>query len=278
MVISIALVSAHCKPPSEGRAHPGEQSVDAGAVTPTGDDEEQNIGWQERQPGLSYRFKARTGAGTEIKLHAFRASLDRFRLSAVDARQGQRQKALVDSLASEVGALVAVNGTFFDPDGKPLGLLITNGVELNPLRRADWGVLEVRGGRARLFHTRDYRIGDKQTEFAIQCGPRVVIGGSVPKLKPQGAARRTALCIADPSAILVMASEGAVTSTELGTLLAAPEAQGGFECRDALLLDGGPSTQLTVHIGDFTHTLVGWPVPNAVVLLPRSGESSPRNE
>ncbi len=212
--------------------------------------------------GLEYR-RVRI-ADTEVDAEVFIADLEHMRLVALDGRIGGRASARVAVLREEAEALVAVNGTFFSPSKQPLGLLRQGTTELSALRDADWGVLEVDGeGLARLVHTRDY-VPSPEVEFAVQCGPRVVIGGEVPRLKPQSASR-TALCVRSSREVAVVVTRGLVFADALGRWLAAPTDDGGLGCTDALLLDGGPSTQLSAAFGETSVELLGgWGVPNGV--------------
>ena len=201
-----------------------------------------------------------TGAQAEV----FIADLTRVRLVALDARTENRTAARVTALREEHDAWLVVNGTFFSHSGEPMGLLRQADTELNPLRSADWGVFEVDGsGHARLVHTRDY-VPAAEVEMAVQCGPRVVIDGEVPGLKPQSA-HRTALCIRNPSEVAVVITRGVVLADAFGRWLA-----DDLGCRDALLLDGGPSTQLSARVGTLSMDVHGgWGVPNGIGIVPR---------
>lgn len=222
---------------------------------------EQAPAWTQLEPGL--RHATLLIADTAKEAEVFVASLDRVRFVAVDARSAQRKVARVARLREESGATVLVNGTFFDAAQSPLGLLVHDGKQLNPLRTADWGVLEQVGdGQARLVHTRDY-VASPQRAFAVQCGPRVVIEGRPPKLRPQQA-RRTAVCLRDPNEAVLLVVEERIDATALADWMAAPAPE-GLACDDALLLDGGPSTQLSAKHGDFDLDVMGgWGVPNAI--------------
>lgn len=211
--------------------------------------------------GLAYsRMRV---AETDVDADVFQLDLAKVRLRAIDARSGERIGARVDTLRAESGAWVVVNGTFFDRSGAPLGLLRQGDRVLNPLRSADWGVLEVDAdGRARLVHTRDYEPGPT-AQFAVQCGPRVVIDGKVPKLKKQSASR-TALCTRGDRQVALLVTRGQVEADALGSWLVAE-----LGCTDALLLDGGPSTQLSAAFGDVNLELRGgWAVPNGIAVVP----------
>ena len=162
-----------------------------------------------------------------------------------------------------------VNGNFFDTDRQPLGLLISSGEILNPIRKADWGIFSVKDNTVSILHTSEFRLDkDNLPEFAIQCGPRVVIDGKVPKLKPAGARRRSGLCILDDGQAVVFALEGFATTNRIGDFLAATPDRGGLGCIDAMLLDGGPSTQGYMEAPAVN--IVGlYPVPAIIYLAPR---------
>lgn len=197
------------------------------------------------------------------------ADLTRTRLIGIDARTNDRTVATVDVLLAEANALAAVNGTFFDEQLRPLGLLVSKGTTLSPMRSADWGVLLVgNDGAADLVHTKDFE-RTASLDFAVQCGPRMVIDGRPPKLKPQ-VARRTGLCIQDPRTVALFVVDLPVEANALAGWLAAPEGDEGLGCTDAVLLDGGPSTQLD-EAGSDAHPTVagGWGVPNAVGFIAR---------
>lgn len=218
-------------------------------------------------PAIRHRTVAIPETGVDAEVFEF--DLRHFRLIAATPAPGI-DRATVDTLRREHDAWLMVNGTFFDERGRALGLLQGTGAPLHPLRRADWGVFEVSARRgARLIHTRDY-VAREDIEFAVQCGPRVVIDGRVPSLKPQ-VAQRTALCIRrGPTDLVVLVTRGRVDATPLAKWMAADPVDGGLGCRDALLLDGGPSTQLSARMPGVELDLAGgWPVPNGVGVVPR---------
>jgi uncharacterized protein YigE (DUF2233 family) len=224
--------------------------------------------WREIAPGLQHRtLEIPTEDGDRVDGHAFRADLRRVRVGVLDARRAGRPRATAPELLAESGALVAVNGGFFDERGAPLGLVVSGGVVRNPLRRVDWGVFSVRAGTASIVHTREYE-ASPGVEAAVQVGPRLVVNGRPTPLKPQ-TSRRSAVCVHRDGRVTLLVT-GAVEAGDLARFLAAPAAGGGLACADALNLDGGPSTQLAARAGDFSLDVAGgWPVPNAVAFLPR---------
>ena len=223
--------------------------------------------WSPVEPGLDYSMVQVKGSpGTaSSRLHVFRLDLTTHKLVPVDARKPGRTRATVAELASHITASLLVNGTYFDERDRPLGLLLGDEGELNPLRRADWGVFHVTKGRAGLVHTRDWpKLEPATREFAIQVGPRCVIDGQPVKLKPQ-VARRAALGIQSDGHVIVAVSTGELLSADLARVMA-----GELTCTAAVMLDGGGSAQLWARVGDRSwHVPGAWPVPNAVAVVRR---------
>jgi uncharacterized protein YigE (DUF2233 family) len=216
--------------------------------------------WEAVAPGLEYRRQS--VAGGQVELALLRADLRRVELEVADVRRPGRAAASARELGREGQALAAVNGGFFDEQGKPLGLLLHAGRQTNPLRRVDWGVFSVIQSQARIAHARDGV--PRGASEALQCGPRLVIRGRIPAFKP-GLARRSGIGItAEGRVIIAVSSQGQLTLRDFARALKA------FGCRDALNLDGGGSTQLYLHTSRVTCDVPGaWPVPSALVVLPR---------
>lgn len=224
--------------------------------------------------GLNYRSLLVDGA----VVHTIRLDLKRVRLRVADARRPGRKTAEVRTLAHETGALAALNGTFFDERQRPLGLLVSDGRELNPLRDVSWwAALVVRedGGRAsaEILTTEQLRRVDATERsrwgFALQVGPRTVADGRPIRLKQQFASR-SAVCVRRPDEIVLIATEGApMEANALAALMARDQSDGGLGCRSGLMFDGGPSTQLFASAGPIDVDLRGgWGVPNALVVVP----------
>ena len=217
-------------------------------------------GWTALAPGVEH-LHVEAGA-----IELFRFDLETFRADVVVP--GAAKPATAAALRQQAGAALVVNGGFFDTEGRSLGLRIADGRKVIGLRPAvDWGVLVLRTGRAAIVHSRDYA-GAATTPppvtGAIQVGPRIVIDGRVPTLKPQ-AARRTAVAVDRSGRFLTVAvADARIQAADLGQTLA------GLGFSDALMLDGGPSTQLSVSIGDFAREIPGgYGVPDALVLRRR---------
>jgi len=194
--------------------------------------------WRALERGMEHAL-----VGGDFRLELLRFDLARFRVqvTVTDAGRGRRRTA-GEVLADGNGAVAVVNGGFFDHKGRPLGLRIDGGKTLVPFRRkVDWGVFFVMDHRAHIVHSRDFS-PSRGIEAAIQVGPRILIDGTVPRLKPQ-TARRTAVALdKDNRRLTLVIAPDPVAADALGARLA----ELGYHT--ALMLDGGPSTQLAANI------------------------------
>jgi uncharacterized protein YigE (DUF2233 family) len=151
----------------------------------------------------------------------------------------------LDAVLSRTNADFVVNGGFFDPTGRPVGLAMSDGEILSKLgARLSGGVLTSDGARAQLFATEGFTVPDGG-RFAVQCRPRLVVDGA-PNIKSDDTTRaeRTALCIRDAGrtvdvAIVRGSDDGESAGPSLFSLARHLAAVG---CEAALNLDGGPST------------------------------------
>lgn len=212
--------------------------------------------WNEPVAGVQTQTLAHASGDIEL----LRFDLERFRADVLVPSQPQRAQ---EVRAAQPG-LAVVNGGFFDTSWHSLGLRIANGKIVRELRaHVDWGVLVVRNRRAEIIHCRDYR-PDSAVTAAIQVGPRILVDGKPLPLKPQ-VARRTAVALdKEGRALTLVVTTGALDARELATILA----EQGFA--SALLLDGGPSTQLSAHLGKFVRDVPGgYAVPDLLVLRTR---------
>lgn len=206
--------------------------------------------WASLTPGLDWaRLRVETPeTERSVNILAIRLDPSRIGLRVLDAHAHERTVWSAATATRETGALAAINGSFFDESGKPMGLLVDAGVQLNPLRKVDWGVFYVAGGKARVVHTRDWK-KPEGLRFAIQAGPRLVVAGRVTTVKPSFA-RRSALCIHADGRVSLVATESGVMLSEFAEILRRPPTEDGLGCVDALNLDGGSSTQLHVAAAD----------------------------
>ncbi len=213
-------------------------------------------GWQTLKNGVEVRtISRRFGLSTQT-ISAVRAPANRVHVATNSLLRAP-------DWAAKTGAVAVINGGYFDENSKSIGLRVANGKRTHAFySRANWGVFTIRDGVAAIAHTRDYQ-GSPRTQEALQCGPRLVVDGVVTDLKPQSA-RRSGLGIQADGKVVLAVSDGALMFDDWAALWADPN---GLNCRDALNLDGGPSTQMTVVPP--SHPVAvrgGWPVPDAIIV------------
>ncbi len=212
--------------------------------------------YQVLEPGLEYAVTEPV-AGDSTKLHLFRVDLKKYKVRPVEAKEVKASALSAKEAAKKTDALVLINANFFDTAGKPLGLIIREGEPTNPPHPVSWyAALLIKGDRARIA-----KVSSKKpaggVDQAIQAGPRLVVGGSPPKLKAERS-QKSAVGIDGSGRLFRIVSEGGVEINELAQYLARPEKQGGLGLSQALNLDGGSSTQFFAKIGDFQLDLPGF--------------------
>lgn len=208
------------------------------------------LAWQAAVPGFDYVHTTVRPAPAqgEVDVHFVRFEPSRFALQVVLAPV-DLHRPLADAAAFRraVAGLAAINGGYFDPQFHALGLLVSQGKQLSPLRHVDHGVFFVAGNSAGVRHAREWR-PPQDLEFAVECGPRLLVDGRPLTFKP-GAARRVAIGVDAAGRIVLAVTEGVLTLAEFADLLARPVAHGGPALVSALNLDGGSSTMLDVAAG-----------------------------
>jgi hypothetical protein len=226
-----------------------------------------SVEFREVSPGISYAPLAQD----DVAGHAFDVDLGRAAVRLLTAGP-PGTRAPVASLAAPHPVHVAVNASFFDDQGHTLGRAIADGERVGGPVNRRWGVLAIANGAVQVLPGDEAPTGGT---VVVQGIPRLVVEGSVPGLKPQ-VARRTAACAAGSHLTLVVIT----TQVEAGAFarfLARPRAEGGLGCTNALNLDGGSSTQLSVELPGLSIGVDGaWGVPNALVVTPATAVAAPR--
>lgn len=204
--------------------------------------------WQTLAPGIEYQDLTYATPTPWSHMHAFRINLAKNHLSLATARSLGYQAASANTYAQATQAFIAINGGFFDNQFRPLGLRIHHRKQINPLKMISWwGIFYVHAGRAHIVPPREF-FANSHIDFAIQSGPRLLNHGQIlARLKP-GIAERTALGITSKGEVIILVTDRAPMSTrELAQRLKAFP----LNCKEALNLDGGSSSQLAVRIGSF---------------------------
>ena len=210
------------------------------------------VKWRQLAPDLEYSALSVSTVSGRGKLHSLRFAPQAYAMEITFADETLSIKAAhVKKLAKKARALLAINGGFFTPQYQPLGLRISGGQILNPLRNTSWwGVFYMKNNQPHIVSAKSFRRSNK-IQFAIQAGPRLLINNTIPHLKG-GLAERSALGITRDGKVVVVITEHApLSTTQLAKIMNTQESQGGLECTNALNLDGGSSSQMYAKVHDF---------------------------
>ncbi len=217
-------------------------------------------------PGIAHAvLKVRPADAEPFSGHAFKIDLDVAELRLVPAGDPPARRT-VEQIVAPYPVVVAVNASFFDKEGRAMGLAVDAGRMMALSNRRSWGALVIDGKKGRIMLGADIQ-DPLDHRLIVQGIPRLLVGGKVQRLKPQ-IAERTAVCAEGNIVVLVVSTKAEATA--FARFLADPPDKGGLGCWDALNLDGGPSTQLVVKLPALALSLPGgWGVPNALVVAPR---------
>lgn len=158
----------------------------------------------------------------------------------------------LDAAMTAACAIAGINGGYFHPDRRPLGLVVSGGVTIHPEERARLlsGVLLVLANGAMKLQRVNESRAKLEVREALQAGPFLVDGGrAVAGLEQLRGARRSVLAT-DGAGRWAILTINRATLAEAAALLATPGILGdGIQIQRALNLDGGSSTGLWVKGG-----------------------------
>lgn len=192
--------------------------------------------------GLEHRYlvveDSNSGERASLELAIF--STKSCRLRVIDQASAPRLD--LDDVMARGNFLAGVNGGYFDPEYRPIGLLIVDGTTIAPLQKARLlsGVLSVSPKKVQIFRVAEFTTGQK-LDAAVECGPMIVdLGKSVRGLESSKMARRTFVAVSSgDKAVLGFCSD--VTLADLSNILAIVTVP-DFKIQRALNLDGGSSS------------------------------------
>jgi uncharacterized protein YigE (DUF2233 family) len=194
---------------------------------------------QSTVPGIEHRRIVLAESDERATLDLALFSTKTATLRVVDNPSGDN---LAGTMRQE-NYLSGVNGGYFDPENKPVGLVISEGKLIAPLRKARLlsGVMIVTNGRIQLLRVAEYS-PKRKAAAALQCGPFLVDRGQpIPGLNDTRPARRTFIITSGADRAAIGFCSG-VTLAQLGKILATPEVAPDLKVQRALNLDGGSSS------------------------------------
>jgi len=180
-----------------------------------------------------------SNSGDRASLELAIFSTKSFRLKVVD--QNDEPWSDLEDVMARGNFLAGVNGGYFDPEHRPIGLLIVDGKMIAPLQKARLlsGVLSSTGKKVQISRVSEFSMSQKP-DTAVECGPMILDSGrSVHGLESTKGARRTFAAVGGDKAALGFCSD--VTLADLSEILAIvsiPE----LKIQRALNLDGGSSS------------------------------------
>jgi uncharacterized protein YigE (DUF2233 family) len=209
--------------------------------------------WKSLAPGLDYESRPDTA------VHAFRIDPAKFRIGLIAASDYSDKALTAEDYRSRSGALVVVNGGFFDEAFRALGLFHRDGKTQSPLRNAAWGVFSMGVDGAKIQHRNNWTA--KGVDVALQVGPRLVVDGAVQRFKEAAPDRRSAVGVTPDGWIIIAVADRPLGLPEWAEFLKK-------DCPNALNLDGGGSTQIAAGIEGWSLNVQGWTaVPNALAVF-----------
>lgn len=226
--------------------------------------------WRTITPGLEYTRIDGFANFPQGYVHAFRINLDQYHLTSSLVPTDNTPETNFYRLMKAESAVIATNGGFFTPELKPLGLRISDAQLFNPLKSISWWrVFFIRDKKAYLVTQENYQ-PDSRITFAIQAGPRLVTDGDVVSKLKIDIDAHTAIGITKDGQIILLATENILLgTTDIAELMQRSEKEGGLNCREALNLDGGHSTQMYTKLPELSLTVSSHAqVADAILVVP----------
>ena len=209
-----------------------------------------NITWHQVESGYQIARVQLGYASYLISSELLVIKIDPKKFDITLARASDYGKDLMSirDLTNKGNALIGINTHFFDPDGKPLGLLVRDSKIEHRLQKGGsvlTGLFTLTKGAAKILHRSDFS-NSKVPELGLQSGPRLIENGKKVSLRARaGTSRRSGIATTRSGEVLLFATflrfPGA-TLQQIQDFLLKKELQ----VKNALNLDGGGSSQLFV--------------------------------
>lgn len=226
--------------------------------------------WRALDDGLAYA-KIFHNEGTEetprlTTLHAFQIDPKKCRIDVITSNEDKKYGEPISDIVRRSRALIGINGGFFTPEHKSIGLLIKSGKKINPMHYTSWwSIFGIRGDTPIILPQWQMKSTDGFT-MALQAGPRLVVNGHVPKLKNRKNTARSAIGITQAGQVIIVVTEGAgISLTDLAQIMSRNRFINGLDCPNAMALDGGRSSQLYARVGNLSLSVDGFSrIPNGI--------------
>ncbi len=255
--IVIVLLIAACAAPAQT---PTLSRNPVSPATPLPDD----TGWRAAGEGVETRELNVTRQRRPDRLHIARVDPSRV---TFQVRYDPSQPRRVSQWLDAAPARLIVNGGFFDPNNRALGLLISDGQSFGASYEGLGGLFGVSGGHAqvRSLIAQPLRPGE-EFEQMVQSFPMLLVDGAInAQMRDDGrVAPRTVVGVDQQGRVVFLVSPRSTFSL---SGLAAWLAQSDLDLGAALNLDGGTSSGLIVRTPDGLWGTDSWVAVPAVIAV-----------
>lgn len=227
------------------------------------------VDWREVSSGIRYRAITCLGDADDLDLHVFRLDLRKVNMDVAWVRGGGNAQ----DVARDEQAVLAMNANFFSQSRQALGVMVRSGKQLQEPRKSSWqSIFTITDeGKPRVLLPSEWSQFRHHALMAVQAGPRLVIKGHTNRVHQSYSAARCGVCIQNDGSLMLFATAQArkFDMYEIGRIARRAEIDGGLECRDAMLFDGGHSTQVYAETDRRPIRIDGDPVPVFLFVTPR---------
>ena len=157
-----------------------------------------------------------------------------------------KHKFLAAAMA-DAGAVAGVNGGYFHPDFRPVGMVVSGGVRKAEFQRAKLlsGVVAATNSRIYLMRANEFLASKIKPRDALQAGPFVVDAYAKTKGLSTTRPRRRTFVLTDGKYRFAIGSASHLSLAQLGALLSTANLL-DFRVKRALNLDGGSSSGIWI--------------------------------
>ncbi len=231
------------------------------------------VEWEPLAAGIDYRAITCLGDRDDIDVHVVRIDSGQFLFNVADVTNGSFAKAE----ASKRNAVFVINANFFQTDRTPIGVIVRDGDELQPSHRSTWQSIFLvdEDGDPAIIRINEWPQHRDEAQMAVQAGPRIIVKGHTNRVNRSYHAARVGVCIQKSGDLFFFATprDRKFDMWEIGRIARRSEKNGGLGCHDAMLFDGGHSTQMFVAGDSKTIRVDGDPVPVFVFATRRNASS-----
>ncbi|MEI6222546.1 MAG: phosphodiester glycosidase family protein [bacterium] len=277
LIISLFLLTTSCTPTNNSQQQNPTQTIPA-ATTPTmALNSFFDLIFEEKLQYPEWKAITSTIAIKELPITQNSKRIDVVVVVKLSPEQAEisilqdTQKPLfVDEWREQSGAQVVINGNYFQENYHTAGFLKTNGNVFGEIRSPYDGIFLVANGKAEVRYLKEKPVKNTATiEFGITNFPMLIANGkNLLSGKATEQQRRTAIAqTSEGMLLLIVTKRMSLTLAGLTDFLVHSD----LSITNALNLDGGASTGLSIKTTDFDYNIPSFDqVPNVIVINEQS--------